>query len=146
MINNKTYGMPEEPKDRPIFEYTSRTNSRQIVTHLTIMIECASHLYFTTHKLEPFCDHFDLGKQMRAHVNFFVKNQDSDTSQILDVKIEGNKLSTLPIQITSPTILLPKMLCMTFMRLCQQAANLNAPKHRTNLFAAKKLLPQQHQS
>ena len=31
---------------------------------------------------------------MRAHVNFFVTNQDSDTSQILNVKIEGNKLGT----------------------------------------------------
>lgn len=38
--------------------------------------------------------HFDLGKQMRARVNFFVTNKDSDASRILDPKIERNKLRT----------------------------------------------------
>ena len=38
--------------------------------------------------------HFDLRKQMRARVNFFVTNKDSDASQIIDLKIEGNKLRT----------------------------------------------------
>ncbi|SPC66357.1 uncharacterized protein UHOD_12019 [Ustilago sp. UG-2017b] len=94
MFANKAYGTPEEPKDRPIFDYFNRTNSKQVVTPLTILIECASHLYFTTHELGLFHDHFDLGKQMRARINFFMANEDSDTSPILDLKIEGNKHST----------------------------------------------------
>ncbi|CCF50242.1 hypothetical protein NDA11_006778 [Ustilago hordei] len=85
----------EELKDGLIFDYSSGINRKQVVMLLTILIQCASHLYFATQKLGPFCNHFDLGKQMRAHINFFITNEDSDTSQILDLKIEGNKPSTL---------------------------------------------------
>ncbi|KAJ1018007.1 hypothetical protein NDA13_006615 [Ustilago tritici] len=94
MIKNKVYSTMEEPKSGPIFDYSSRTNRRQVVTPLTILIKCASHLYFATHKLGPFCDQFDLRKQMRACINFFIANKDSDASQILDLKIEGNKPNT----------------------------------------------------
>ncbi|SPC63299.1 uncharacterized protein UHOD_12390 [Ustilago sp. UG-2017b] len=91
MITNKAYGMLEELKDRPIFDYCNGTNSKQVVTPLTILIGCASHLYFATHKLSPFHNHFDLGKQMRARINFFITNEESDASQILDLKIEGSE-------------------------------------------------------
>ncbi|SPC68088.1 uncharacterized protein UHOD_12316 [Ustilago sp. UG-2017b] len=57
------------------------------------MIECTSHLYFATHELGPFCNRFDLRKQMRACINFSITNKDSNTTQILDLKIEGNKPS-----------------------------------------------------
>ncbi|KAJ1599652.1 hypothetical protein NDA14_007575 [Ustilago hordei] len=94
MIKNNVYGMMEEPKDRTIFAYSNRMNRKQVVTLLTILIKCASHLYFATHKLGPFHDHFDLRKQMRACINFLITNQDSDASCILDLKIESNKAST----------------------------------------------------
>ncbi|CCF50121.1 hypothetical protein NDA11_007004 [Ustilago hordei] len=95
MIKNNVYSTMEEPKDRQIFTYTSGTNRKQVVTLLTILIECASHLYFVTHELGPFHDHFNLGKQMRAHINFIIANQESNTSQILDLKIKSNKPSTM---------------------------------------------------
>ncbi|KAJ1028167.1 hypothetical protein NDA13_003613 [Ustilago tritici] len=58
------------------------------------MVESASHLYFATHDLGSFCNHFDLGKQMRACINFFIAIKDSNIKQILDLKFEGNKPST----------------------------------------------------
>ncbi|SAM85675.1 uncharacterized protein UBRO_20384 [Ustilago bromivora] len=95
VINNKTYSTPEEPKDGLVFEYTSRTKGMQVVTPLAIMNECASHFYFMTHNLGPFHNHLDLRKQMRACVNFFITNKDSDTTQILNLKVKANKSSTL---------------------------------------------------
>ncbi|SYW86247.1 related to GYP1 - GTPase activating protein [Ustilago bromivora] len=89
LINNKTYSTPEEPKDGPIFEYIIGINGKQIVTPLTIMIECASHLYFATHELGPFHTCFDLGRQMRARVNFFIANKEWDATRILDPMTEG---------------------------------------------------------
>ena len=95
VINNKTCSTPEEPKDGLVFEYMSRTKGMQVVTPLANMIECASCLYFLTHNLGPFRNHLDLSKQMRACINFFITNKDSDAMQILNLKIKGNKSSTL---------------------------------------------------
>ncbi|SYW81917.1 uncharacterized protein UHO2_00413 [Ustilago hordei] len=94
MIKNKVYSTMEEPKNGPIFDYSSRTNRKLVVTLLTILIECTSHLYFATHKLSLSHNHIDLGKQMRAHINFLIANPDSDASWILDLKIESNKPNT----------------------------------------------------
>ncbi|SAM58017.1 uncharacterized protein UBRO_20012 [Ustilago bromivora] len=77
----------EEPKDGPIFDYSSGINGKQVVMPLTILIKCASHLYFATHELGPFRNDFNLGKQMRARINFFIANEDN-------LNIEGNKPST----------------------------------------------------
>ncbi|SAM86434.1 related to GYP1-GTPase activating protein [Ustilago bromivora] len=89
LINNKTYGTPNALKGGQLLEFAVNSDKNQIITPLSIMIECVGMLYYATHELGPFRNRLDLGRQMRAHVNFFIANKDSDTTQILDLMIEG---------------------------------------------------------
>ncbi|CCF53413.1 hypothetical protein NDA10_004972 [Ustilago hordei] len=79
LINENTYGTPKEPKAGLIFKYTRKTNAKQVVTPLTIMIECVAALYHAMHVLGPFHSHFELEWQMRTCVTLFIGNEKDAT-------------------------------------------------------------------
>ncbi|KAJ1036041.1 hypothetical protein NDA18_000189 [Ustilago nuda] len=70
-------------------QFVVNSDKNQIITPLSIVIDCVGMLYYAMHELGPFRKRLDLGRQMKAHVNFFIANKDSDTTQILDLMIEG---------------------------------------------------------
>ncbi|KAJ1018734.1 hypothetical protein NDA13_006421 [Ustilago tritici] len=88
LINDNTYGTPKEPKVGLVFEYTRRTNVKQVVTPLTIMIKCVATLYYVMHDLGPFCSRFELKWQMRAHVTLSIANKKRDATHILHFMTE----------------------------------------------------------
>ncbi|CCF51781.1 uncharacterized protein UHO2_00271 [Ustilago hordei] len=87
LINDNTYGTPTEPKVGLVFEYIRRTNVKQVVTPLTILIECVATLFYAKHDLGPFHSHFKLEWQMRTFVTSFISNE-RDATCILHFMIE----------------------------------------------------------
>ncbi|KAJ1039198.1 hypothetical protein NDA14_002826 [Ustilago hordei] len=73
-IANKTYGNPTAPKDGLLLKYAmEESDGEQIISPLSILIECTSNLYKAMHSLSP-----------------FATNEGWDANHILDLKIEGS--------------------------------------------------------
>ncbi|SYW81923.1 uncharacterized protein UHO2_00416 [Ustilago hordei] len=87
LVNENTYGTPKEPKAGLIFKYTRKTNVKQEVTPLIIMIKCVATLYHAMHNLGPFHSHFELKWQMRTCATSFIGNE-RDAICILHFMIE----------------------------------------------------------
>ena len=88
-IQEETYGTPRNPKTGLVFTYAGGADHQQVVTPLTILIECVCRLYYAMHELGPFPTRAILAQQMRIRTNLFVANKGWDALHILDYKIEG---------------------------------------------------------
>ncbi|SPC61128.1 uncharacterized protein UHOD_11244 [Ustilago sp. UG-2017b] len=89
-IANETYGTPTAPKDGHLLKYAMEEgDEEQIVSPMSIMVECIGNLYKAMHNLGPFASQIELGRAMRTRVNNFLANEEWDASRILDFKIEG---------------------------------------------------------
>ncbi|CCF51913.1 hypothetical protein NDA11_004542 [Ustilago hordei] len=89
-MEEETYGTPNAPKDGQLLKFTFNDDKEQIISHLSIMIECVSVLYQGMHDLGPFTNCSKLGKQMHARVNLFIANKEWNAACILDLKIKGS--------------------------------------------------------
>ena len=83
---------------------------------------------------------------MRACINFFIANKDSNIKQILGLKFEGNKPSTSGDADSVPYYHASMMDCTAPKMLCPPTARPNSPKHPITPFAAKKPHPLQCRS
>ncbi|SYW74105.1 uncharacterized protein UHO2_00970 [Ustilago hordei] len=89
-MEEETYGTPNAPKDSQLLKFTFNDDKEQIISHLSIMIECVSILYQGMHDLGPFANFSKLGKQMHTRVNLFIANEEWNAACILDFKIAGS--------------------------------------------------------
>ncbi|SYW81876.1 uncharacterized protein UHO2_00380 [Ustilago hordei] len=84
VINNETYGTPNTPKDGQLLKFTIMDDEEQIITPLSIMVECVSALYKAMHGLSLFANQIELGKHMQAKISSFIANKEWDANHILD--------------------------------------------------------------
>ena len=89
MITDEVYGTPDAPKEGNLLEFAITGDSKQVITPLSIMIECVSELYYGMHDLSLFPNRIELGRQMQIRVNQFVSNKEWNAAKILNFKIKG---------------------------------------------------------
>ncbi|KAJ1035659.1 hypothetical protein NDA18_000436 [Ustilago nuda] len=64
-IGNKTYGTPATPKDGLLLKYAMKeSDGEQIISPLSILIECTSNLYKAMHSLSPFTSGIKISRGM----------------------------------------------------------------------------------
>ncbi|CCF51377.1 hypothetical protein NDA14_006584 [Ustilago hordei] len=54
MIASEVYGTPNTPKEGSLLEFTVTSDNKQVISPLSIMIECVSELYYGMHDLGLF--------------------------------------------------------------------------------------------
>ena len=89
MIASEVYGTPNTPKEGSLLEFTITSDNKQVISPLSIMIECVSELYYGMHNLGPFLSRIKLGRAMQTRVNNFLANKEWNAGHILAFKIEG---------------------------------------------------------
>ncbi|CCF48193.1 uncharacterized protein UHOR_13022 [Ustilago hordei] len=89
MIAGEVYGTPNTPKEGSLLKFAITGDNKQVISPLSIMIECVSELYYGMHDLGPFPSQIKLGKAMQTRVNNFLANKEWNTGHILAFKIEG---------------------------------------------------------
>ncbi|CCF52186.1 uncharacterized protein UHO2_06777 [Ustilago hordei] len=106
VMTNEVYGMPNAPKTSRLLKYVMDDDDKeQVVSPLSIMIECIGILYKAMHNLGPFANQTKLGRAMQTRVTLFLVNEEWDVTHILDLKIEGLiKHACLPIKVESPML------------------------------------------
>ncbi|KAJ1026056.1 hypothetical protein NDA18_003716 [Ustilago nuda] len=64
VMEDEVYGTPNAPKDGQLLKFIIDDDEEQMISPLTILVECISALYKGTHGLGPFTNRIELGKQM----------------------------------------------------------------------------------
>ncbi|SAM62468.1 uncharacterized protein UBRO_20146 [Ustilago bromivora] len=77
VMEDKVYSTPNALKSGKLLKFNDNDDEEQIITPLSIMVECVSVLYKGI-------------KQMRTRVNLFITNIEWDATHILNLKIEGS--------------------------------------------------------
>lgn len=89
MMVNEVYGTPNAQKEGELLDFAVTGDRKQVISPLSIMIECVSELYHGMHDLGLFASQVELGRQMQIKINLFIANKEWNADHILDLKIEG---------------------------------------------------------